>query len=118
MAAEMAAEGGGRASVFAIRYDEAMRLARAILARRPAPTDSHRALEAAEADAAAWKADAGETHLRLAAAEAERDEARAWSAGRAADIVTLGAALGAALAQVEAQDADDRCSEAEEDAQP
>ena len=59
-------------------------------------------LAAAENDAAAWKADAGETHLRLAAVEAERDEARAWSAGRATDIVTLGAALGAAEAKVEA----------------
>lgn len=59
-------------------------------------------LAAAEADAAAWKADAAATHLKLVAAEAERDVARAWSAGRAADIVTLGAALGAAEAQVEA----------------
>jgi len=49
----------------------------------------------------------------LAFAEAELARSRAWSAGRAADIVTLGAALGAALSQVEAQDADDRCSEAE-----
>jgi hypothetical protein len=49
----------------------------------------------------------------LAFAEAELVRSQAWSAGRAADIVTLGAALGAALAQVEALTSAARLAERE-----
>jgi hypothetical protein len=69
--------------------------------RRLAQAELRRAaLKDGESCADAWKADAAETHLKLVAAEGERDEARAWSAERAMDIVTLGAALGAAEAQI------------------